>query len=61
MLKDISYALAMAEDAGIAAKGAGRSEEVLKLAVEKGFGADYWPVIVNLIDGSADKPLPSKS
>jgi len=61
MLKDISYALAMAQDAGITAKGAGRSEELLKLAVEKGFGAEYWPVIVRLIDGSADNPPPPKS
>ncbi|MES2193604.1 MAG: NAD(P)-dependent oxidoreductase [Pseudomonadota bacterium] len=61
MLKDISYALAMAQDAGITAKGAGRSEELLKLAVEKGFGAEYWPVIVRLIDGSADNPPPAKS
>jgi 3-hydroxyisobutyrate dehydrogenase-like beta-hydroxyacid dehydrogenase len=60
MLKDISYALAMAQDAGITAKGTLRSEELLKLAVEKGFGAEYWPVIITLIDGSADKPPPSK-
>lgn len=61
MLKDISYALAMAQDADIAANGALRSEELLKLAVEKGFGAEYWPVILTVIDGSADKVPPSKN
>lgn len=61
MLKDISYALAMAQDADITAKGAVRSEELLKLAVEKGFGSEYWPVILTMIDGSADKASPSKA
>ena len=61
MLKDISYALAMAQDAAITAKGAMRSEELLRLAVEKGLGAEYWPVILTIIDGSADKPPPSKA
>jgi 3-hydroxyisobutyrate dehydrogenase-like beta-hydroxyacid dehydrogenase len=61
MLKDISYALAMAQDADITAKGAVRSEELLRLAVEKGFGSEYWPVILTMIDGSADKASPSKA
>jgi 3-hydroxyisobutyrate dehydrogenase-like beta-hydroxyacid dehydrogenase len=60
MLKDISYALAMAQDADITAKGALYGEQLLKLAVEKGFGAEYWPVILTLIDGSGDKASPSK-
>jgi 3-hydroxyisobutyrate dehydrogenase-like beta-hydroxyacid dehydrogenase len=60
MLKDISYALAMAQDADITVKGALRSEELLRLAVEKGFGEEYWPVILTIIDGSANEP-PSKT
>jgi 3-hydroxyisobutyrate dehydrogenase-like beta-hydroxyacid dehydrogenase len=57
MLKDISYALAMAQDAGIVADGAKHSEELLKRAIEQGFGAEYWPVILKVIAASANYPL----
>ena len=50
MLKDISYALAMAEDAGVEAKAAERSAELLQAAIEAGFGDEYWPTIVKVID-----------
>jgi 3-hydroxyisobutyrate dehydrogenase-like beta-hydroxyacid dehydrogenase len=53
MLKDISYALAMAHDAGLVVKGARHSEELLRRAIESGLGAEYWPVILTVIDGSA--------
>ena len=51
MLKDISYALAMAEDAGFEAKAAERSAELLHAAIEAGFGDEYWPVIAKVVDG----------
>jgi 3-hydroxyisobutyrate dehydrogenase-like beta-hydroxyacid dehydrogenase len=57
MLKDISYALAMAQDAGIVADGAKHSQELLKRAIEQGFGAEYWPVILKVIGVSANYSL----
>jgi 3-hydroxyisobutyrate dehydrogenase-like beta-hydroxyacid dehydrogenase len=57
MLKDISYALAMAQDAGIVADGAKHSQDLLKRAIEHGFGAEYWPVILKVINGSANSSL----
>jgi 3-hydroxyisobutyrate dehydrogenase-like beta-hydroxyacid dehydrogenase len=57
MLKDISYALAMAQDAGIVVEGAKHSEELLRRAIENGLGAEYWPVILTVIDGSANNSL----
>jgi 3-hydroxyisobutyrate dehydrogenase-like beta-hydroxyacid dehydrogenase len=56
MLKDISYALAIAQDAGILADGAKHSQDLLKRAIEYGLGAEYWPVILRVIDGSASSP-----
>jgi 3-hydroxyisobutyrate dehydrogenase-like beta-hydroxyacid dehydrogenase len=57
MLKDISYALAMAQDAGLDVKGAKHSEELLRHAIENGLGDAYWPVILTVIDGSANHSL----
>jgi 3-hydroxyisobutyrate dehydrogenase-like beta-hydroxyacid dehydrogenase len=57
MLKDISYALAMAQDAGIVVDGAKHSQDLLKRAIEHGFGAEYWPVILKVINGSANYSL----
>jgi 3-hydroxyisobutyrate dehydrogenase-like beta-hydroxyacid dehydrogenase len=53
MLKDISYALEMAADGGTKAPLASLGADLLSEASEKGFGANYWPVIVKVIDGSA--------
>lgn len=52
MLKDVSYALDMAQDAGIEAKGATLGAELLREASRRGFGAEYWPAIVKLIEKS---------
>jgi 3-hydroxyisobutyrate dehydrogenase-like beta-hydroxyacid dehydrogenase len=53
MLKDISYALEMAQDGRIDAQEAALGAKLLQRAVDKGFGADYWPVIIKVIEGSA--------
>ncbi|MEP9375698.1 NAD(P)-dependent oxidoreductase [Aquabacter sp. CN5-332] len=53
MLKDVSYALEMAKDGGIEAREAALGASLLTEASQKGFGADYWPVIIKIIEGSA--------
>ena len=49
--KDISYALALAADAGIEAGGARHSDALLGRAIEAGDGDLYWPVISRIISG----------
>jgi 3-hydroxyisobutyrate dehydrogenase-like beta-hydroxyacid dehydrogenase len=54
MLKDISYALEMARDGRIDAQEAALGAKLLQLAVDEGFGADYWPVIIKVIENAAE-------
>ena len=49
-LKDLSYALALAGEAGIEAKGARLAEVALRAAIAAGHGENYWPVISRVID-----------
>jgi 3-hydroxyisobutyrate dehydrogenase len=51
-LKDLSYALELAADAGIKIRGAELIGEVLQEAVDAGSGAAYFPVIAKHIDGA---------
>ena len=53
MLKDISYALEMAEHAKIDAQEAKLGAALLRRAVDKGLGAEYWPTIIKVIEQSA--------
>lgn len=55
MHKDVSYALDMAKDAGIEAREAALGASLLTEASRAGFGANYWPVIVRIIEGSSKK------
>ena len=55
MHKDISYALEMAKDFGIEAREAALGEALLTEASQAGFGANYWPVIVKIIEGSSKR------
>lgn len=50
MLKDVGYALAMAADGGINAREAALGADVLREASEQGYGAQYWPVIIKVIE-----------
>ncbi|MBP7336550.1 NAD(P)-dependent oxidoreductase [Niveispirillum sp.] len=54
MLKDMGYALRMAADGGIEARGADYGRELLERASAAGHGGAYWPVISTLLrpDGS---------
>lgn len=48
-LKDASYALALAETAGVDAKGATLAKERLEAAMDAGFVEEYWPVLRRII------------
>ena len=48
-LKDLSYALDLAEQAGLAPKGAEVARQYLTAAAEAGWGKLYWPVIGRVI------------
>lgn len=49
-LKDLSYALELATEAGIAPRGAGVAKNLLERAVARGDGDRYWPVIAKVVD-----------
>ena len=55
MLKDITYALQMAHDAGVAAQSAENGRKLLSLAVQEGWKDEYWPVISRIIARGSDK------
>jgi 3-hydroxyisobutyrate dehydrogenase-like beta-hydroxyacid dehydrogenase len=50
MLKDLSYALALAEETGVDAAGAKRAKALVEAAIAAGDGENYWPVIVRQVD-----------
>ena len=49
-LKDVSYALELAREAGLRLRGAELARELLQGTIKEGHGALYWPVIAKLID-----------
>ena len=49
-LKDLSYAIEMAEERGVPALGADVARELLERAVELGHGKEYWPVLIKAIE-----------
>lgn len=49
-LKDLSYALDLAEDAGLTLRGAELAGTILQEAIDAGSGDAYFPVIAKLID-----------
>jgi 3-hydroxyisobutyrate dehydrogenase len=50
-LKDMSYALELAADAGIKIRGAELTARILQEAIDAGSGGAYFPVIAKLLDG----------
>ena len=50
-LKDLSYALELAADAGIRIRGAELTGRILQEAIDAGSGGAYFPVIAKHIDG----------
>jgi 3-hydroxyisobutyrate dehydrogenase len=49
-MKDLSYALEMADEAGLAVEGARLTMQRLKAAEAAGYGENYHPVMLKLID-----------
>ena len=54
-LKDLGYAIEMAEEKGVPALGADVAREVMERAVELGHGAEYWPVLLRAIEDGTKK------
>jgi hypothetical protein len=51
--KDLAYALELAREAGVAAAGAEVAQRRLDDASARGFGRNYWPAILNVVDPDA--------
>jgi 3-hydroxyisobutyrate dehydrogenase-like beta-hydroxyacid dehydrogenase len=54
-LKDLSYAIQMAEEAGVPALGADVARELMERANELGFDKEYWPVLIKAIEDDTKK------
>ena len=54
-LKDLSYAIQMAEEKGIPALGSDVARELMERAVELGHGKEYWPVLLRAIEDATGK------
>ncbi len=54
-LKDLSYAIQMAEEKGVPALGADVARELMERAVELGHGKEYWPVLLRAIEDATGK------
>lgn len=52
--KDLSYALELADDIGRRLTGAENVKALFEKTVAAGFGDNYWPVVVNVIDKPND-------
>jgi 3-hydroxyisobutyrate dehydrogenase-like beta-hydroxyacid dehydrogenase len=55
-MKDLSYALALAEEAGVAVPGAELTMARLRAAEAAGHGEDYHPVVLTVIDPAGTDP-----
>jgi len=49
-LKDLSYALSLAREAGVDPAGAEVAGRRLEAASQRGFGRNYWPVLLKAVD-----------
>ncbi len=54
-LKDLSYAIQMAEEAGVPALGADVARELMERAKELGYSKEYWPVLIKAIEEGTKK------
>ena len=54
-LKDLSYAIQMAEEHGVPALGADVARELMERAQELGFEHEYWPVLIKAIEDGTKK------
>jgi 3-hydroxyisobutyrate dehydrogenase len=49
-LKDLGYALDLAREVGVTARGAEVAGAVLRQTIERGLGSAYWPALVEVVD-----------
>jgi len=54
-LKDLSYAIEMAEEKGVPALGADVARELMERASELGYDKEYWPVLIKAIEDGTKK------
>ncbi|MBI3198229.1 MAG: NAD(P)-dependent oxidoreductase [Rhodospirillales bacterium] len=54
-LKDLGYAVELAERHGVPALGADVARELMERAVELGHGKEYWPVLLKAIEDATGK------
>src|SRR6185436_13749199 len=52
-LKDIRYALRLAEEAGLFLNGADNAKETIKKAIRAGYGKEYFPALAKVINGKS--------
>jgi 3-hydroxyisobutyrate dehydrogenase-like beta-hydroxyacid dehydrogenase len=52
-LKDIRYALRLAEEAGLFLAGADNAKEIIKKAIRAGYGKEYFPALAKVVAGTA--------
>jgi hypothetical protein len=48
--KDLRYALELAAETGVEASGAENAAAALEASRQAGFGANYWPALINVVD-----------
>jgi len=51
-LKDIRYALRLAEESGLFLHGADNAKEIIKKAIRAGYGKEYFPALAKVVAGS---------
>ena len=54
-LKDLGYAIQMAEEKGVPALGSDVARELMERAVELGHGKEYWPVLLRALEDATGK------
>jgi hypothetical protein len=52
-LKDMRYALRLAEEAGLFLSGADNAKEIIKKAIRAGYGKEYFPAFAKVVAGAA--------
>jgi 3-hydroxyisobutyrate dehydrogenase len=54
-LKDIGYALELAEEAGLALPGAALARDLLRRTIASGQGDSYWPALATVVDQGGEE------
>ncbi|MEM8647174.1 MAG: NAD(P)-dependent oxidoreductase [Pseudomonadota bacterium] len=49
-LKDLTYAIELAQEAGVMTPGAAATRGLFEQAIEAGFGDDYFPIVIKMLE-----------